>query len=32
MPDAVIQLKVLYLPSKDGILLSPLSKITHPTE
>lgn len=28
----LFQLKVLYLPSKDGILLSPLSKITHPTE
>ena len=24
----LFQIKVLYLPSKDGILLSPLSKIT----
>lgn len=32
MPDAVISAKSSILPSKDGILLSPLSKITQPTE
>ena len=28
----LFQIKVIYLPSKDGVLLSPLSKITQSTE